>query len=67
MDRYALLNAIEKVDGYYFPTAQESASGLKSEAAFSRAKAECLTHLQKQIEQIDSLSFAEFAAPKRAA
>lgn len=59
MDRYALRNAVDKVEGYYDPAPHEVALG-KQQDAFMRAKAECLVHLRRQIEQIESLTFDEF-------
>ena len=61
MDQYQKANAVEKVDGYLLrihPTTT-------AQAEFCKAKAECLRHLRTQIENIDSLSFAQFAEAKK--
>jgi len=61
MNRYEKENAVMKVDGYFLmigPTAKPSTE-------FERAKAECLVHLQRQIESIKELSFEDFAKSKK--
>ena len=61
MNRYEKENAIMKVDGYFLmigPT-------VKPTEEFERAKAECLVHLQRQIDTIKALSFEDFAKGKK--
>lgn len=66
MDRYELHNAVEKVDGYYIPSpAQQSGYEGGLEGAFLSAKAECLRQMQKQMDDIKSLSFLQFAEKKK--
>lgn len=49
-DRYDIENARHRIDGYYFPTPMEEQTQAGRIAAFSRAKAECLKHMQASID-----------------
>lgn len=60
LDRYQRHNAAMKVEGYYFPKPLES-----PESAFSRARAEAVTHLQRQLDQVKSLTIEEYRAGLR--
>lgn len=62
MNRYQLQNAIEKVDGYFLPSPSKPGG---NPAEFERAKTECLYHLQTQINNIQALSFEQFATHKK--
>lgn len=62
MNRYQLQNAIEKVDGYFLPSPTKL-GGYPTE--FERAKTECLYHLRAQIDNIQALSFEQFATHKK--
>lgn len=62
LNRYERENAREKVYGYMVPRrTNETAS-----QEFDRAKAECLLHLQRQIEQVKVMSFVDFMHCRRA-
>lgn len=56
-DQYAVQNAAEKVHGYFLPRPQEAG---RHDAAFERAKQECLLHLRDQIQHISSLGYEPF-------
>jgi non-ribosomal peptide synthetase component F len=56
IDRYELQNTVDKVDGYFIRRPLEAV-----EPAFVRAKAECLTHLRRQIECIEALTIDQFS------
>lgn len=61
LSRYEKENAVMKIDGYFLmlhPTT-------KPLDEFERAKDECLLHLKRQINTIESLSFEEFAKAKK--
>lgn len=62
MNRYQLQNAIEKGDGYFLPSPTKP-GGYPAE--FERARKECLHHLQAQINNIQALSFEQFATHKK--
>ena len=63
--QYALQNARNKIDGYYFPTPLESLTQAGRRAAFERAKSECVKNLRADIEFIASMT-AEMHWPKMA-
>lgn len=62
MNRYELQNAVEKVDGYFLPCPSKSGG---NPAEFERARNECLHHLKAQINNIQALSFEQFAIHKK--
>ena len=66
MNRYDLKNAVDKVDGYFFPKPEQQV-GCKGglEAAFMSAQAECLHQLQVQMDNVRALTFEQFAAAKK--
>ena len=49
-NRYSIENARHRIDGYYFPTPMEARTQEGRIAAFNRAKAECLKHMQAAID-----------------
>jgi hypothetical protein len=65
MDRYAIENAVYRVDGYFYPEPHELALG-KEREAFERAKRTTLHHMRIAIEQTEALTADQFLAhPKR--
>ena len=60
MTQYEQQNAAWKVDGYYQPTPSRNDA-----ASFELAKAECLKHLHRQIECIQSLTLEQFLYEKK--
>jgi hypothetical protein len=60
LSRYELQNAVEKVAGYLIRRPLEA-----FEPAFDRAKAECLSHLRRQIECVESLTALKFLNMRR--
>lgn len=64
MNRYETEYAVDRIDGYFLPKPHES--GKKGEIdAFNRAKAECLLHLERQIECTKALSVEQFYQAKK--
>lgn len=61
MNRYEKENAVMKIDGYFLMIGVNAEPSVE----FEKAKAECLLHLQRQIESIKELSFEEFAKGKK--
>lgn len=61
LSRYDKENAVMKIDGYFLMLH----STIKPSSEFERAKAECLSHLMRQISTVESLSFEEFAKAKK--
>lgn len=61
MDRFAKENAVMKIDGYFLMLQPNT----KPLDEFNRAKAEVLVNLKKQMQDIESLTFEEFAKVKR--
>ncbi|WP_018984055.1 hypothetical protein [Salinimonas chungwhensis] len=57
MDRYRLGNAKNLIDGYFSPS--PSKPGGKSEE-FKRAQSECLANLQKQLQDVQSVTESQF-------
>lgn len=54
-DRYAIENAIDKINGYYFPNANE-----KTFDTFNRAKLEAIRNLKKEIINIENVTWEMF-------
>lgn len=64
MDQYQLANAAEKIDGYFSPSPSDITR--PQGKAFERAQAECITHLQAQLDAVKGLTVEQFmAATKR--
>lgn len=61
MNRYEKENAVMKIDGYFLMIGVNA----QPSSEFEKAKAECLVHLQRQMDTIKSLSFEEFAKGKK--
>ncbi len=61
MNRYEKENAVMKIDGYFLMIG----SSTKPSVEFDKAKAECLLHLQRQMDSIKELSFEDFAKGKK--
>lgn len=60
MNVYELKNAADKIEGYLIPRPTD-----KDGEAFQRAKGECLTHLQRQIDCVKALTRDRFRAAFR--
>lgn len=59
MDRYQILNAASRIDGYYQPAPHEVA--LKKHAeAFERAKSETLKNMKDALAQTEALTAEQF-------
>lgn len=67
MNRYELEAAAHKIDGYYFypPINHTGATKPKREEVFEAAKAECLLHLEKSLENVRAITFEEFLKGRR--
>lgn len=53
---YQQQNARHRIDGYYFPTPQESQTREGRLQAFERAKAECIKNMQRDIDFTKSMT-----------
>ena len=62
MDRYQLGNAKNLIAGYFFTS--PSKPGGKSEE-FKRAQRECLANLQKQLQDVQSVTETQFFSKKQ--
>lgn len=60
MTQYEAQNAAWLIDGYLIPRNNE-----KAEAAFERAKAECLKHMHRSIECLEAMSIETFRNTRR--
>lgn len=60
LDRYQRHNAAMKIEGYFFPRPLE-----ETEKAFERARAEAVSHLRRQLEQVEQISFEQYKAGVR--
>lgn len=60
LDRYQRHNAAMKIEGYFFPRPLEAA-----EKAFERARAEAVSNLRRQLEQVEQISFEQYKAGVR--
>lgn len=60
LDRYQRHNAAMKIEGYFFPKPLEA-----PEKAFERARAEAVDHLKRQLQQVESIDFAQYQAGVR--
>ena len=56
MTKYQKDNAVEKIDGYFMPRANEGGV----EGAFERAKAECILQLNIQLRNIQLITLTQF-------
>lgn len=59
MNQFAILNAAQRIDGYFNPTPDEIALG-KQVGAFIRAQTETIKHLRNAIEETEKLSVDDF-------
>jgi hypothetical protein len=62
MDRYTKENAIHQIKGYYF--LRPSEVGGVSQAAFDRAKGECIENLSRDLQVVQDIQFADFIKEK---
>lgn len=62
MTRYQLENAKNLVYGYLGPTRGQQ---LSRSAAFTRAKSECVSQLEGQLERVKSLTEEQFYSAKK--
>lgn len=60
MNQYEQQNASERITGYFIPMANET-----QEAAFDRAKAECLKHMRAAVEHVESVAFESWARMRK--
>ncbi|MCP5006551.1 MAG: hypothetical protein GY941_21815 [Planctomycetes bacterium] len=59
MNRYEIINCIGLIKGYHTPRPNEL-----QEEAFVRAKNELISNLQKQLNNVKTVSFSEFTNKK---
>ena len=55
MNQYQIENAIHKIDGYHIPRPNES-----REASFLRAKAETVSQLKRDVEDVEAVTMQQF-------
>lgn len=60
MNEHERQNAVEKIDGYFFPRPNEGGA-----AAFERAQAECLMHLRRQLANVEAVTLQQFREVRR--
>ncbi len=61
MERYALENAVRRVDACF---CSELAAASGHEAAFKRARSECLAAIYKEMSDVEQITWAEFVGKK---
>ncbi len=60
MNQYEHQNASDKINGYFAQRVNET-----KEAAFLRAKEECLKHMRAAVEHVESIGFDSWAREVR--
>ena len=55
MNQQQEANAMDKINGYFFPDARKT-----SEQSFNEAKIECVENLREQIRYIELIKFGKF-------
>lgn len=64
MNRYDVMNAASKINGYYFPPSPHVVSETV-QSRFDDARKECAEHLKRQLEDVEKLTLEQFLSARR--